>query len=50
MKIDRLIGILSILLQGDVVTAPYLAEQFEVQPDGKLLFHADYTDKENLLT
>lgn len=30
MKIDRLIGILSILLQKDKVTAPYLAEQFEV--------------------
>jgi len=30
MKIDRLIGILSILLQKDVVTAPCLAEQFEV--------------------
>lgn len=30
MKIDRLIGILSILLQKDVVTAPWLAEQFEV--------------------
>lgn len=30
MKIDRLIGILSILLQREVVTAPYLAEQFEV--------------------
>lgn len=30
MKIDRLIGILSILLQKEVVTAPYLAEQFEV--------------------
>ncbi len=30
MKIDRLIGILSILLQKDMVTAPYLAEQFEV--------------------
>ena len=30
MKIDRLIGILSILLQKDVVTAPELAEQFEV--------------------
>ena len=30
MKIDRQIGILSILLQKDVVTAPYLAEQFEV--------------------
>lgn len=30
MKIDRQIGILSILLQRDVVTAPYLAEQFEV--------------------
>lgn len=30
MKIDRLIGILSILLQKDAVTAPELAEQFEV--------------------
>ena len=30
MKIDRLIGILSILLQRDKVTAPELAEQFEV--------------------
>lgn len=30
MKIDRLIGILSILLQQKKVTAPYLAEKFEV--------------------
>lgn len=30
MKIDRLIGILSILLQREMVTAPYLADQFEV--------------------
>lgn len=30
MKIDRLIGILSLLLQQDRVTAPYLAEKFEV--------------------
>lgn len=30
MKIDRQIGILSILLQKDTVTAPYLAERFEV--------------------
>lgn len=30
MKIDRQLGILSILLQMDTVTAPYLAEQFEV--------------------
>ena len=30
MKIDRLIGILSILLQRNTVTAPELAEQFEV--------------------
>lgn len=30
MKIDRLIGILSILLQQEQVTAPYLAEKFEV--------------------
>ena len=30
MKIDRLIGILSILLQHEKVTAPYLADRFEV--------------------
>lgn len=30
MKIDRLIGILSILLQNEKVTAPYLADKFEV--------------------
>lgn len=30
MKIDRLIGILSVLLQRDTVAAPYLAEKFEV--------------------
>ncbi len=30
MKLDRLIGILSILLQKETVTAPYLAEKFEV--------------------
>lgn len=30
MKIDRLIGILSLLLQRDMVTAPFLAEHFEV--------------------
>ena len=30
MKIDRLIGILSVLLQKEKVTAPELAEKFEV--------------------
>ncbi len=30
MKIDRQIGILSVLLQKETVTAPYLAEKFEV--------------------
>ena len=30
MKIDRLIGILSVLLQQEQVTAPYLSEKFEV--------------------
>lgn len=30
MKIDRLIGILSVLLQKEKVSAPYLAEKFEV--------------------
>ena len=30
LKIDRLIGILSILLQKEKVTAPELAERFEV--------------------
>ena len=29
MKIERLIGILSILLQQEKVTAPYLSEKFE---------------------
>lgn len=30
MKIDRLLGIVMILLQKNKVTAPYLAERFEV--------------------
>lgn len=30
MKLDRMIGILSVLLQRDKVTTPYLAEKFEV--------------------
>ncbi len=30
MKLDRMIGIISILLQQEKVTAPYLAEKFEV--------------------
>lgn len=30
MKIDRLIGILSVLLQKEKITAPELAEKFEV--------------------
>ena len=30
MKLDRLLGILNVLLQKDRVTAPYLAEKFEV--------------------
>ena len=30
MKIERLIGILAVLLQKEQVTAPYLAEKFEV--------------------
>ena len=30
MKIDRLIGIITILLQKEKVTAPQLAEKFEV--------------------
>lgn len=30
MKLDRLLGILTVLLQTDRVTAPYLAEKFEV--------------------
>ena len=30
MKIDRQLGILSILLQKESVTDPYLAEMFEV--------------------
>jgi len=30
MKIDRLIGIITVLLQNEKVTAPYLAEKFEI--------------------
>lgn len=30
MKLDRLIGILSVLLQQEKITAPELAERFEV--------------------
>jgi len=30
MKLDRLMGILTVLMQNDRVTAPYLAEKFEV--------------------
>ena len=30
MKLDRLLGILTVLLQNDRVTVPYLAEKFEV--------------------
>ena len=38
MKLDRLIGILSILLQKGTVTAPYLADKFEVS---KRTIHRD---------
>lgn len=38
MKIDRLLGIVMILLQKDKVTAPYLAEKFEVS---KRTIHRD---------
>lgn len=41
MKIERLIGILSILLQQDTVTAPYLAEHFEVS---RRTVHRDIED------
>lgn len=41
MKISRQIGILSVLLQKDEVTAPYLAEQFEVS---RRTIHRDIED------
>lgn len=41
MKIDRHIGILSILLQKEKVTAPYLAEKFEVS---RRTIHRDVED------
>ena len=44
MKIDRLIGILSILLQQEQVTAPYLAERFEVSRRC-LLYTSDAADE-----
>ena len=42
MKIDRLIGILSVLLQEEKITAPELAERFEVSR------RTIYRDIENL--
>lgn len=41
MKIDRLIGILSVLLQEEKVTAPELAERFEVSGRTKLCYDAE---------
>lgn len=41
MKIDRLIGILSVLLQEEKVTAPELAEKFEVS---RRTIHRDIED------
>ena len=41
MKIDRLIGIIMILLQKDKVTAPELAERFEVS---RRTIHRDIDD------
>ncbi len=41
MKIDRQIGILSILLQRELVTVPYLAEKFEVS---RRTIHRDIED------
>lgn len=41
MKIDRLIGIITILLQKDKVTAPELAERFEVS---RRTINRDITD------
>lgn len=41
MKIERLIGILSILLQKNTVTAPYLAKHFEVS---RRTIHRDIED------
>ena len=42
MKIDRLIGILSVLLQQEMITAPELAEKFEVseEPSTEILKHS----------
>jgi len=45
MKIDRLIGILSILLQ-----EAFGPNCFTKAENGRLLFTADYTDLENLVT
>lgn len=35
MKLDRLIGILTVLLQNEKTTAPELARRFEVSPRSK---------------
>ena len=50
MKIDRLIGILSILLQKWHLIEEYGIESFTELPDGKLLFEHDYADDEGLLS
>ena len=43
MKIDRLIGILAILLRQEKVTAPVLAERFEVSRPLIMTFPSDGT-------
>ena len=40
MKLDRLIAILSVLLNREQITAPELAKRFEVSPLGDHLVHS----------
>ena len=45
MKLVRLLGILTILLQNDRVTAPHLAERFEVNRQTIPLYYIDAQNK-----
>ena len=62
MKMERLIGILSILLQREKVTVlfdpacrwrrveEYGADRFTVEPDGKLRFTGGFPDSDSVLS
>lgn len=49
MKIDRVLGIITILLQRDKVTAPELAEEFGVSRGRKSEFSVGYTNRDYMV-